>query len=163
MTLPGFFRDCREAGFDGVIIPDLPAEYDDNAAQLAEGAGLDLIFLPAPTATPERRRLIARLSRGFVYYVSVAGVTGARQGLPADLGDKLREIKALTSTPVCVGFGISQPTDAAAVAALADGAIVGSALVKRVTEALEQKVSKAELVRQLGVAMSALAKAAHGN
>jgi tryptophan synthase alpha chain len=160
-TQSGFFTAAKEAGFDGVIIPDLPAGYEGDAAERAAAVGLDLIFLIAPTTTPERRDLIAGKSKGFIYYISVTGITGARTVLPPDLADNVADIKKRTKVPVCVGFGISKPEQAQAVGSFADGAIVGSAVVKKVEEAMEKKLSGAALVEHVNVLVKDLANAAH--
>ncbi|MGD0089413.1 MAG: tryptophan synthase subunit alpha [Planctomycetota bacterium] len=157
-----FLTLCKKAGFDGVIIPDLPVGYEEGAAAIAAELGLDLILLIAPTTTPERCELIVQRSRGFIYYISVTGITGARTTLPEDLAANVRGIKQRSGTPVCVGFGISRPEHAAAVAACADGVIVGSALVKGVAEALAQKLSGAALVQHVKPLLAALAAATHG-
>jgi tryptophan synthase alpha chain len=124
-----FARALREAGLCGAIVPDLPLEEaapvrDDLAAE-----GLDLVPLVAPTTPPERAAQIAQTARGFLYYVSVTGVTGARAALPEDLERRLSELRAVSAAPVAVGFGISRPEHAAALKGKADGVVVGSALV----------------------------------
>jgi len=161
-SLDAFLKSCKDAGFNGLIIPDLPAGYEGDASERATAAGLDLIFLIAPTTPPDRREIIAQRSRGFIYYVSVTGITGARTVLPEDLGDNVRDLKKRTTTPVCVGFGISKPDQAAAVSAVADGVIVGSALVKKVEEALSQKLSGDALVQHVTGLVGELAAAVHG-
>jgi tryptophan synthase alpha chain len=161
-SLHTFLLQWQEAGGDGLIIPDLPVGYEGDAAKHAAQAGRDLVFLVAPTTTPDRQALVAERSRGFIYYISVAGVTGARTELPPDLAQNVRAVKALTQTPVCVGFGISRPEQAAAVAQFADGVIVGSALVKKVDEALAQKLEGAALVKHVTALAKELASAAHG-
>lgn len=162
LGLPAFMKRCRESGFDGVIIPDLPAGYEGDAAQRAAEAGLDLIFLIAPTTPPERREIIARLSRGFIYYISVTGITGARSALPEDLAANVKDIQRRTPTPVCVGFGISRPEQAAAVGRIADGVIVGSALVRKIEEAGAGNIGGEALAVQLAALLKDLAAAAHG-
>jgi tryptophan synthase alpha chain len=107
--------------------------------------------------------MIAQRSRGFIYYISVAGITGARSALPDDLAENVRDIQSRTQTPVCVGFGISRPEQAAAVSKIADGVIVGSALVKRGEEALKQKLSGAAFVAHVTSFAAELAKAAHSS
>ena len=124
-----FARALREAGLCGAIIPDLPLEEagplrDDLAAE-----GLDLVPLVAPTTPPERAAQIARTARGFLYYVSVTGVTGARASLPEDLESRLAALRSLSLAPVAVGFGISRPDQAAALKGKADGVVVGTAIV----------------------------------
>src|SRR3990172_1667161 len=130
--LKAFAHGAVEAGVDGVIVADLPPEEAGPLAAEARAAGLDLIHLVGPTSPPERMRLIARKSPGFTYLVSLTGVTGARTTLPPDLAENLRQLRAVTSKPVCVGFGISTPEQVAAVAPYADGVIVGSAIVRLV-------------------------------
>jgi tryptophan synthase alpha chain len=130
-----FVNDAAAAGLDGIILPDLPPEEAGTLAPLAKKAGLDIIFLLAPTSTDDRIRLVSKLSRGFVYYVSLTGVTGARTGLQQSIQASLRQIKTMTDKPVDVGFGISTPDQAAQVSHWgADGVIVGSALVKVIEE-----------------------------
>ncbi len=130
-----FFADAAGAGFDGLILPDLPPPEAGTVCERAWAAGLDTCLLVAPSTPAPRRAEIARLSTGFVYYLSVAGVTGARDGLPADLAANLAELKALSDRPVCVGFGLHTAAQVAALATMADGAIVGSAFVKRMGDA----------------------------
>lgn len=127
--LKPFAQDAVAAGVDGVIVADLPPEEAGPLAAEAKAAGLDLIHLVAPTSPPDRMRLIARKSAGFIYFVSLTGVTGARTTLPPDLAGNLRQLRAVTTKPVCVGFGISTPEQVAAVAPYVDGVIVGSAIV----------------------------------
>jgi tryptophan synthase alpha chain len=128
--LARFVSAAKEAGFDALIIPDLPPPEAQSACQTIRAGGLDTVLLVAPTTTPERRREIARLSSGFIYYLSLSGVTGERDNLPSDLADGIRQLKTLTKVPICVGFGISKPAHLAQLKGLADGAIVGSAFVK---------------------------------
>lgn len=119
----------RAAGVAGVIIPDMPPDVAGPWLEAAEG--LDTVFLVAPTSTPERLELVGRLSGGFVYCVSTTGITGERAELPPELAQTVARVREHTSLPIAVGFGISTPAHAAAVAKLADGVIVGSAIVKR--------------------------------
>ena len=160
-SLQAFLKSCKDAGFDGLIIPDLPAGYEGDAAERAAEAGLDLIFLIAPTTDSERRQIIAGRSRGFIYYISVTGITGARSELPPDLADNVKDIQKRTTTPVCVGFGISKPEQAQAVSAVADGVIVGSALVKKVEEGLALKLKDGALVKHVNTLLQELAAGAH--
>src|SRR5712691_7596825 len=129
-----FCRDAVAAGMDGLIVPDMPPDEAGTIHPLAEKAGLDVIFLLAPTSTAKRQTSVARLSRGFIYYVSLTGITGAKLTDKADVEEKVREIRRYTKTPVAVGFGIATPEDAREVARIADGVIVGSALVKVIAE-----------------------------
>lgn len=129
--LDRFVARARQAGFDGLILPDLPPPEAQTICDHVRAGGLDTVLLVAPTTSPQRRAEIARLSSGFVYYLSVSGITGERDRLPADLADGVRQLKGLTDRPICVGFGISKPEHVAQLRGVADGAIVGSALVKR--------------------------------
>ena len=131
-----FAVDCRECSIDGVIIPDLPPEEASPWVREAREVDLDTIFFASPTSPPERIRKLNRYSRGFIYYVSVTGVTGAREKLPKDLEIAVRQIKEQTQKPVAVGFGISNPEQMREVSRFADGVIIGSAIVKLVEENL---------------------------
>jgi tryptophan synthase alpha chain len=125
-----FCADARQAGVDGVIVPDLPPDEAGSLRALAQETGLDVIFLLAPTSPTKRQASIARLSKGFIYYVSLTGITGATLTDKSEVEKKVREIRRHATTPVAVGFGIATPEDARAVASFADGVIVGTALVK---------------------------------
>ncbi len=125
-----FVRDAAQAGIDGLIIPDLPPEEADEILESCRTYGLATIFMLAPTSTPERIRLIARNATGFIYLVSVTGITGARNELPTDLASFVERVREATKLPLAVGFGIGNRQQAATVAGFADGVIVGSALVK---------------------------------
>jgi tryptophan synthase alpha chain len=129
-----FCRDCRSAGIDGLIVPDLPPEEGSLLDNATAEHGLDLIYLLAPTSTMERIRLVAEKSRGFIYLVSVAGVTGARNSLPKGTDSFINRVRRITEQPLCVGFGISSPGLARQVSAMADGVIVGSRLVQLMKE-----------------------------
>ena len=130
-------RACR-AGLDGATIPDLPVEEMGRMRAAAEERGFHLICFATPATTPARRSMIVSAAAGFIYYIAVRGITGEREALPQDLVQNIRALKALTEVPVAVGFGISKPAHARAVAQVADGVIVGSALVRRIHEASEQ-------------------------
>ena len=125
-----FSRACAQAGIDGLIVPDLPPEEGLELQTAASHSTLDLIYLLAPTSGEERIELAARNSSGFIYIVSVAGVTGARQNLPQGLDEFVGGVRARTPLPLCVGFGISDAQQAARVARVADGVIVGSRLIQ---------------------------------
>ena len=127
-----FIAKAKESGIDGVIIPDLPPEEAHNLIQSARKNNIATIFLLAPTTTPQRMRHIVNASTGFVYYVSLTGVTGARQKLPDTIAHQVKLAKKLTRKPICVGFGISTPAQAKMVARMADGVIVGSAIVNAI-------------------------------
>ena len=127
-----FVHEAAAVGMDGLLVPDLPPEEAGDLRQAADEAGLSVVFLVAPTTTPERTKMIAEASTGFIYYISLKGVTGARVSLPPDLEEKVLAIKSITDKPVVVGFGVSQPEQARAIAAFADGVVVGSALIKTI-------------------------------
>jgi tryptophan synthase alpha chain len=127
-----FVADALAAGLAGFVVPDLPLEESDDLDAACRAAGLALVRLVTPTTPPDRAAAIAKKSTGFLYCVSVAGVTGARTDLPAGLVDRVRWLKTQTDVPILVGFGISSPEQARAVAQVADGVIVGSALVRLV-------------------------------
>ena len=129
-----FARDAKAVGFAGLIVPDLPPPEAQGVCDLVRGAGLDTVLLVAPTTPASRRAEIARLCSGFVYYLSVAGTTGERDQLPEDLESNLRELKRVSQVPVCVGFGIHRREHVRQLEGLADGAIVGTAFVRRVKE-----------------------------
>lgn len=129
-----FLDAAAAAGIDGLIVPDLPLGESAAMENLAAERGLALVLLIAPTTPPERRLEIARHSRGFLYFISVAGITGERTKLPPQTIDAVAEMRRHTDTPVCVGFGISDPAAVRSVCQAADGAIVGSAIVRRITE-----------------------------
>jgi len=127
-----FCRDCARVGVNGLIIPDLPPEEGRIFAPDVTRNNIALIYLLAPTSTPERITLAAEKSRGFIYLVSEAGVTGARESLPAGLKDFVQRVRKVTGKPLCVGFGISTPEQAARVTKIADGVIIGSKIVETV-------------------------------
>ncbi len=128
--LEEFCRACTRSGIDGLIIPDLPPEEGSELEAISQSQELDLIYLLAPTSTEGRIRLVAERSRGFIYLVSVTGVTGARDRLPADLEAFVNRVRQVATQPLCVGFGISTPEQAKRVARIADGVIVGSRLIQ---------------------------------
>jgi len=143
---------CADAGIDGLIVPDLPPEEGERLRQAADRADIATIFLAAPTTSPQRLEKILAASRGFVYCISVAGITGERTELPAHLTDYVARLRAATDKPLCVGFGISTPAQSAAVGRIADGVIVGSAVVKRLLgeAGREAKIAAAlQVVREL--------------
>jgi tryptophan synthase alpha chain len=131
----GAERFCQEAvavGVDGLIVPDMPPDEAGPLEEPAAATGLQLIFLVAPTSTTERRSYVVRRSHGFVYYVSLTGITGAKLSNLADVRANVEKIRKISAIPVAVGFGVATPEDAAKVAAIADGVIVGSAIVKQI-------------------------------
>ena len=133
-----FVSDSVAAGLAGLVVPDLPLEESDELDSACRAAGLALVRLVTPTTPPDRAEQIARKSTGFLYCVSVAGVTGARTELPPGLIERIQWLRTKTDVPILVGFGISGPDQVRAVAAVADGVIVGSALVRQVAELANQ-------------------------
>ena len=156
-----YVQRCVEAGIDGLIIPDLPLEETEAIRGLIARAGLSGIMLVAPSTPIDRQNEIAKLSSGFIYYMSVMGITGERDKLPAELVDHVVRLKEVSGgKPVCVGFGISKPDQAAMVAEVADGVIVGSAIIRRIREA-EDKGLEA-IVARVDEYVSSLAEALSG-
>jgi tryptophan synthase alpha chain len=154
-----FCQEAAQAGVDGLIMPDMPPDEAGPLKGPAAAAGLPLIFLLAPTSTAERRIFVARQSQGFVYYVSLTGITGSKLLNMADVGKNVEKIRKVTHLPVAVGFGVATPEDAAKVAAIADGVIVGSAIVKLIAahrQKPEMVKRVAEFVRSLKNAMRAV-------
>jgi len=144
-------REAAELGVDGFIIPDLPMEESGSWRKAAQQAGVAPICLAAPTSGPERIRQAGRLTRGFLYYVSVTGITGARTALPEELAAALKEVRSLVKCPLAVGFGISTPEQVKWLAPYVDGVVVGSAIVQRVA-----KLKGKELIREVGDFVAAL-------
>jgi tryptophan synthase alpha chain len=132
--LEAFCTSCTEAGINGLIVPDLPPEEGVELETITLQNNIDLIYLLAPTSTGERITAVAERSRGFIYLVSLTGVTGARDTLPPELGDFIKKVRQKARQPLCVGFGISTPEQAKSVAADADGVIVGSRLLQLIEE-----------------------------
>jgi len=128
--LDQFCSACAESDVSGLIIPDLPPEEGTELETITQKQGLDLVYLLAPTSTEERIKLVAERARGFIYLVSVTGVTGARDSLPVDLNAFIARVRQFASQPLCVGFGISTPQQAAEIARVADGVIVGSQIIR---------------------------------
>ena len=148
-----YVRDAAAAGADGFIVPDLPPEEAGDLERLADAAGLALIHFLAPTSSPARIGKVTVRAQGFIYLVSLTGVTGARRSLQQDLADFVARVRARTSLPLAVGFGISTPEQAAAVGRLADGVIVGSALINAADTADDKPAAAAQFVRTLQQAL----------
>ena len=151
--LKKFARDAFEAGADGVIVADLPIEEADDLQDAAHAQDLHVIFLAAPTSSDERLRKIAKATRGFLYLVSLTGVTGVRAGLSEGLEDFVKRTRAVTDKPLCVGFGISNAENARRVAQFADGVIVGSALVAKFGEASNAAKNARAFIQELAAAV----------
>ncbi len=138
-----FIQTCTSAGVDGLIIPDLPPEEGAVLETTTVQNNMDLIYLAAPTSTEERIKTIASHSRGFIYLVSVTGVTGTRDAMPADLVQFASAVRKLATKPLCIGFGISTPEQVRQIARFADGVIIGS----RIVQIMEKPDWKTEIVR----------------
>jgi tryptophan synthase alpha chain len=150
-----FCREAAGAGADGILCVDLPPEESDELKRWTDAAGMDLIFLVSPTTGADRVRLIGRKGRGFIYYVSVTGVTGARRSFDDRLRQQVALVRRATALPVGVGFGISTPEQAAWIADFADAAVVGSALVA----IIERAKGKAQKARRAGAFVARLKRA----
>ena len=136
--LEEFCSACASSGVDGLIIPDLPPDEGSELEAITQRHNLDLIYLLAPTSAEERIRLVADRARGFIYLVSITGVTGTRSNLPSELGTFVDRVRKVAKQPLCVGFGISTPEQARQVAQIADGVIVGSKIIQLMeTDGLE--------------------------
>src|SRR3989338_1954382 len=162
--LKRFTREASRAGVDGILCVDLPPEESGELKRWTDARGLDTIFLLAPTSDAGRIRLVAQQGRGFVYYVSMTGVTGARRRFEDHLRTQVARVRRYTSLPVGVGFGISTPEQAAWIASFADAAVVGSALIEVMEKAdqNQEKVKRAGLfVGRLKRAMKGVAKPTH--
>src|SRR5262245_46573586 len=145
--LDALARDAVKAGFDGVLASDLTVEESETFVRSMRNAGLNTVFLAAPTSSPERIKKVAEASNGFLYAVSRTGVTGEQRELAGDLKQFLQTLRSLTASPIVVGFGISQPEHVRAVWQEADAAAVGSSIVKEI----EQYIGKAELVDKVAL------------
>ena len=152
-----FISNAKNAGADGIIIPDLPPEEGSTLIEESRKKDFAAIFLAAPTSTKERLRAIANKTSGFLYYVSLTGTTGARARLPGEVAKKVKAIKRLTKKPVCVGFGISGPEQAGKISRSSDGVIVGSAVIK----VIEKNLGKSDLHKKVISFVKSLERAVH--
>jgi len=146
-----FLKDAKEAGVDGLIMVDLPPEEERELCLPAIEAGINFIYLTAPTTTDDRLPRVLEHASGFVYYVSITGITGTRSATSADIKPHIDRIRAKTDLPIAVGFGINSPEQAADIAGIADAAVVGSAVVKVIADNLDDR----------GQAMPGLASKVH--
>lgn len=144
-----FAERAAVSGIDGIIVPDLPPEESETLYTAVTAHGLDVIFLLAPTSDAVRVQMVAEKSSSFIYLVSLVGVTGARDSLPLDLADFVARVRTATDKPLAVGFGIATPEQAAQVADVADGVIVGSALIKAIGAAADPVDAARVFVRRL--------------
>ena len=152
--------DAADAGVDGLIIPDLPPEEAAELIAAAREHDVKTVFFIAPTSTPDRIALVNEAATGFIYCISVTGVTGTRADLPAELADSLRQLRDATDKPLVVGFGVSTPDHVRAMAQVADGCIVGSAVARVIEAALDEPTDR--LCAAVGQFVEPLADAAHG-
>lgn len=148
-----FLAEAKEAGIDGLIVVDLPPEEDEELCLPAQAAGLNFIRLATPTTDDKRLPKVLQNTSGFVYYVSITGITGAAAAQSGDVAPEVARIKAATDLPVIVGFGISTPENARAIAGVADGCVVGSAIVK--------EIAAGKPVAEILARVAALAGGAH--
>jgi len=132
--LEAFVDDASGAGVDGLIVPDLPPDEAGDLIRFARARDVSTVFLLAPTSTDERIGLVSRASTGFIYYVSITGITGAALSMDGAMKGMIKKIKSVSGKPVAVGFGVKSPEDAEAVAGISDGVIVGSSIVKMITD-----------------------------
>lgn len=160
--LEKFAADAKAAGADAVLIADLPADDADEVAPILRAQGLDLICLIAPTSDLSRKKLICEHGSGFLYYISLKGVTGAREAQSFELEEAISEIRQCTDLPIAVGFGISTPEQAAKVGGWADGVIVGSALINLITEADSTAKVDADIYDAVEAYMRSLKEAING-
>lgn len=149
-----YARDAAAAGVDGLIVPDLPPEEADSLVTTLTAEGLVLIHFLAPTSSPDRVRTVLRQAQGFIYMVSVTGVTGARAQVSANLEQFVRQVRAQTDIPLAVGFGVSTPAQAGQIGQFADGVIVGSALINAVDVAADKPAAAVQFVQTLAAGLS---------
>lgn len=150
LGVAAFIQQAKDAGFSGLIIPDLPADEASDVARIIRDAGLDAIQLVAPTTNPIREDLIVQTGSGFVYCISIAGTTGARDQLPEELSGQLKRLRGKTNLPLAVGFGVSKPEQVGTLRGLADGVIVGSAIVRQLERLTSNPGSTADVLRDVG-------------
>ncbi len=153
-----FLRRATAAGLSGAIVPDLPVDESEQFAAKCEDADFSLIQLITPTTSGDRAVQIAKKSMGFIYYVSIAGITGERKELPPELIENLTSLRKMTELPICVGFGISQPIHAELLKPVADGLIVGSAIVRRMAD-VKDDVSRTRTLKEISEFASTMIQA----
>ncbi len=153
-----YATDARAAGADGLILPDLPMEEAQAVEAACRANGLALVYLVSPASTPERIAALAERTSGFLYLVSLTGVTGARASLAPDLADFVARVRTEARTPIAIGFGISNPAQAQVVAGLADGVIIGSAVISAAGKADDPAEGAARFLREIHTALAALSQ-----
>lgn len=158
-----FIRDAAEAGFAGLIVPDLPGDEARECFELTRAAGIDLIQLIAPTTPPARAREILKCCSGFVYCIAVAGTTGERAAVPEALLKQLRWLREETSLPLAIGFGISRPAHVAPLRGLAEGVIVGSAIVRQLEPLAHDATFRTEVLAAIGRFAAEMVDAVHSH
>ena len=151
--LQSFVHKAKASGVDGVVVPDLPSEESGELRRIAKRKNFSIIHLIAPTSSTERIKKIAQASTGFIYYVSLTGTTGTREKLPGEIFNSLKKVKRLTGKPICVGFGISRREQVQSISKLADGVIVGSAIIK----IIERNIGKKDIIKKVGNFVQGLA------
>lgn len=161
MGTEAFLKAASEAGFSGLIVPDLPADEAVEMSVLTANHGLDLIQLIAPTTTRERTQRILEIARGFIYCISIAGTTGVRDQLPVELCDQLKWLHTQTKLPLAVGFGVSRPEQVNELRGLAHGIIVGSAIVRQMGAITTDGVPVAEAMQNIGQLAARFVATAH--
>lgn len=161
MGIETFLTQAKAAGFAGFIIPDLPGDEAEEMHELVTQAGLDLIQLVAPTTPPERVRQIVKHSSGFVYCIAVAGTTGVRESVAEPLIEQLKWLKQETQLPLAVGFGLSKPAQLGPLRGIADGAIVGSAIVRHLEALTQPGANITAVLKQTGDYAESMVTAAH--
>jgi tryptophan synthase alpha chain len=144
-----FIAEAQAAGLSGAVVPDLPVEEAAEVSKLAANRDFKLILLVTPTTSPERAEKVVKACSGFVYVVSVVGITGARDAMPADLTQQIARLRTMTDLPLCVGFGVSRPEHVRGLKDVADGVIVGSALVKKLESAAADRAAAIRDVQAL--------------
>lgn len=155
---PAAFIDAaKAAGLSGAVVPDLPVEEAEEFSKVAKGRDFQPILLVTPTTSPQRAEKVVKACGGFVYVVSVVGITGARESLPSALREQLARLRTMTDLPLCVGFGVSKPEHVRELKEIADGVIVGSAVVKKLEAAAADRrkalADVCQLVRELRSAL----------
>jgi tryptophan synthase alpha chain len=156
-----FVERAQNARFSGLIIPDLPADEAHEVAALIQETGLDAVQLVAPTTNPDREDRIVQTGSGFVYCISIAGTTGAREQLPQELSEQLQRLRTKTHLPLAVGFGVSRPEQVEALRGLADGVIVGSAIVRKLERLASDPAATDEVLREVGEFAASMVAATH--
>lgn len=152
-----FIMNASKAGLDGAIVPDLPLEESDKFLKYSSDYEFSLVHLISPNTSKERMKKIVEKSTGFIYYVSLTGVTGARKDISSNIQYKIKDLKKISSKPICVGFGISKPSHVKKIRKIADGVIVGSAILN----ILHENMNKKDVYSKIGKFVQKLAQAAH--